>query len=192
MLTSLERVAEILDRQVAKTAKLSYLLTFFFLSCVSEASMIVAEAITSIHTRKCVICENFIPLSTYSFTTIEKFGSWIYNFTWKSLNLWWLFFVNNKVLCFCTLYRLYIFPSASPPTSLLSSYQKKKKRIELKRSTNQTKLEWHHNTFTQLYMLCHLANYAYYRTFYKTLYMHISLVAPTKWMQSELLTPIHA
>ena len=51
-LTSLESIAKVPDQQVTKTGKLSIFSDFFLSLSVSQASMIMAEAITMIQTRK--------------------------------------------------------------------------------------------------------------------------------------------
>ena len=122
-------------------------------------------------------------------TSVENFDGSIYNFIWKRLNLqktvhslW-----TTKFYTFL-LYRLCIFPLASPPTSLFLMILKKGNRYKsknifwpkrsgcrdgtLKNQPNYCRWEWYHNTCTPSLLLPIL------HTVNKTLHMHIRLHRP--------------
>ena len=91
-------------------------------------------------------------------TSVKKFDDWIYNFTWKHLNLQQLLvFVNIcSVHPYITDHASSPWPPLPPLFFLTVPKESQKKFSELKQvhvamepsKTKQTRWEWHHNTFT--------------------------------------------
>ena len=134
----------------------------------------------------------------YKTTVDKRYDAWIYNFTWKHLSLWWFLVLYEQKSWPC------IFPSASPPTILLSYHSKmiqksnknkSKKFSEVKQAhvgveaSKPTKLDGNDTTTSthHPHILCHFANYAHHVT--NSLHA-LSLLICIEWTRySALPTP---